>query len=79
MAEKQSKKIISYRDALKELQEITATLDAESVDVDEVAAKVARAVELIKVCRHKIAGTELEVRKIVKEFEKEVEKNTGTI
>jgi exonuclease VII small subunit len=42
------------------------------VDVDELTVRVKRAVELIKLCREKIEETELEVRKIVKEFDKDL-------
>ncbi len=66
-----SKKTVNYSEAIEELNTILSDLESERVDVDEVSEKVKRAVELIKLCRDKIAKTELEVRKIVKEFEKE--------
>lgn len=65
-----SKKALKYNEAAEELSGILEGLEAESIDVDEVALKVKRAVELIKLCREKIEKTELEVRKIVKDFEK---------
>jgi len=65
-----SKKVIKYSEAVTELNIILDGLESEQVDVDEVSAKVKRAIELIKFCREKIENTELEVRKIVKEFEK---------
>ena len=65
-----SKKVIKYSEAVTELNTILDGLESEQVDVDEVSAKVKRAIELIKFCREKIENTELEVRKIVKEFEK---------
>lgn len=66
-----SKKIIKYSEAVEELNNILGDLESENIDVDEVSSKVKRAVELIKICREKIENTELEVRKIVKEFEKD--------
>jgi len=66
-----SKKIFKYSEAVSELNTILLDLESERIDVDEVSAKVKKAVELIKFCRDKINKTELEVRKIVKEFEKE--------
>ncbi len=66
-----SKKAIKYKEAVSELEKILAGLESEEIDVDEVSEKVKRAVELIKFCREKITKTELEVKKIVKEFEKE--------
>lgn len=70
-----SKKAIKYSEAVTELNTILDGLESEQVDVDEVSAKVKRAIELIKFCREKIENTELEVRKIVKEFEKAGDKD----
>ncbi|MDD3296590.1 MAG: exodeoxyribonuclease VII small subunit [Candidatus Omnitrophica bacterium] len=64
------KKSMKYNEAIKELHDILSDLESERIDVDEVSLKVKKAVELIAVCREKIEKTELEVRKIVKEFEK---------
>lgn len=66
-----SKKTIKYNEAINELNSILSDLESERVDVDELTARVKRAVELIKLCREKIEETELEVRKIVKEFDKD--------
>ena len=70
-----SKKIMRYSEAIKELNSILEGLESERIDVDEVSLKVKRAVELIRLCREKIAKTELEVKKIVKEFEKDIKEN----
>ncbi|MCK4917950.1 MAG: exodeoxyribonuclease VII small subunit [Candidatus Omnitrophica bacterium] len=69
-----TKKDIKYSEAVVELNNILADLESESVDVDEVSLKVKRAVELVKVCRDKIDKTELEVRKIVKKVEEDIDK-----
>ena len=68
-----SKKTFKYSQALDELNRILQDLQSENVDVDEVSAKVKRAMELIRVCKDKIQATEMEVKKIVKEFEQEFE------
>ena len=68
-----SKKAIRYNEAISELNSILEGLESERIDVDEVSLKVKRAIELIRLCREKIAKTELEVKKIVKEFEAEKE------
>jgi len=65
-----SKKQLKYSEAIEELRQILSDLESEKVDVDEVSLKVKRAVELIAVCREKIETTEMEVKKVVKEFEK---------
>jgi len=69
-----SKKIIKYSEAVEELEAILSELESERVDVDDMAIKVKKAVELIKLCRERIEKTELEVTKIVKEFEKDSKK-----
>ena len=45
---------ISYRDALSELEGLLTELEEEQVDVDELAVKVHRAAELIRLCRGRI-------------------------
>jgi len=65
------KKEIKYSQAVEELDSILSLLESERVDVDDVAVKVKKAIELIKLCRDRISKTELEVMKIVKEFEKD--------
>jgi len=65
------KKMIKYSEAVEELDGILSELESESVDVDDMAVKVKKAVELIKLCRERIEKTEFEVTKIVKEFEKD--------
>lgn len=67
------KKNLKYSEAIEELNSILGDLESERVDVDQVTLKVKRAVELIKLCRERIEKTELEVRKIVKDFEKGLE------
>lgn len=66
-----AKKVIKYSEAVEKLNEILSELESERVDVDDVAVKVKEAVELIKLCRERIEKTELEVVKIVKEFDKD--------
>ncbi|UCD15933.1 MAG: exodeoxyribonuclease VII small subunit [Candidatus Omnitrophota bacterium] len=67
-----SKKSIKYSQARDELNKILQDLESERIDVDEVSIKVSRAIELIKLCRQKIDKTELQVNKIVKEFEEDI-------
>lgn len=59
---------IKYSQALSELQGIVGQLQAETVDVDELSYQVKRAVELITVCKEKINNTEMDVKKILDEF-----------
>jgi len=66
-----SKKNLTYSAAAQELDEILTQLQDEAIDVDELSAKVKRAMELIRFCKEKITKTEMEVKKVIKEFEEE--------
>ena len=56
---------IRWADAIGELETILTRLDDDALDVDVLAAQVARAAELIGLCRDRIANTKLEVERIV--------------
>jgi exodeoxyribonuclease VII small subunit len=64
---------LSYADAVTELEAIVAGLDGADVDVDALTERVARAAELITLCRERIAATRLEVERIVADLEPPVE------
>jgi exodeoxyribonuclease VII small subunit len=59
----------SYADAVAELEAILVGLEADDLDVDALSARVARAAELIRVCRDRIAATRLEVERVVTDLE----------
>jgi exodeoxyribonuclease VII small subunit len=56
---------VRWADAIGELELILTKLDDDALDVDVLAAQVARAAELIGLCRDRIARTKLEVERIV--------------
>lgn len=56
---------VRWADAIGELELILAKLDDDALDVDVLATQVARAAELIGLCRDRIARTRLEVERIV--------------
>jgi exodeoxyribonuclease VII small subunit len=62
---------IRWADAIGELEAILTKLDDDALDVDVLAAQVARAAELITLCRDRIASTRLEVERIVGDIETE--------
>jgi exodeoxyribonuclease VII small subunit len=62
--------LTTYEAAYKELQQIAREIEQETVSVDVLAAKVARASELISFCQNKLRSTELEVTKIIEQMEK---------
>ena len=61
-----SEKQISYNEAYEELQTILEDIKERNVDVDELAAKVKRARELINLCEKRIKKAEMEIEEIVK-------------
>ena len=65
---------LGYEEAMKDLEAILAELEAEETDLDRLAERVQRASELVKHCRDKIAGAELEVEKVLKELPEDAEK-----
>jgi exodeoxyribonuclease VII small subunit len=56
---------VRWADAIAELEAILAKLDDDALDVDALAQQVARAAELIGLCRDRISRTRLEVERIV--------------
>ena len=63
----------SWSDAIAELEAILVALDDDKLDVDALSTKVARAAELITLCRDRIAGTKLEVERIVADLDSPAE------
>lgn len=49
---------LSYESAYAELQRIVQDLQEEQVGIDDLAAKIARAQELIRFCRDRLRQTE---------------------
>jgi exodeoxyribonuclease VII small subunit len=54
-----------YAAALAELESILADLERADVDVDVLAAQVARAAELIAFCRDRIGSARLQIEQVV--------------
>ncbi len=60
---------LTYEAAAKELALIAKEMEDETISVDELAAKVKRASELIEFCQAKLKSTEDEVAKIISGME----------
>jgi len=60
---------ITYTVAFEELQQIVRDMEDGEITVEELAIKVKRAAELIKVCKNKLNSTEEDVNLILKELE----------
>lgn len=59
----------NYSEAFAELQQIVSDLEEGEINVDELAEKVKRAAELIRICKEKLTATEGDVGKILASLE----------
>lgn len=64
-----SKKTISYNEAMAEVEEILEKIENEELDVDDLAEKVKRVSVLLKICKDKLMKTNEQVEQILKEME----------
>ncbi len=62
---------MKYEDAISELEDIVDKIENADISVDELADKVKRASELIKVCKDILHKTDAEVQKILEGIEKQ--------
>ncbi|MBK6932260.1 MAG: exodeoxyribonuclease VII small subunit [Saprospirales bacterium] len=61
---KKQEESLNYESAYAELQQIVAGLQGETIGIDDLAAKIERARELIRFCRERLRATEDAVGKI---------------
>jgi len=64
-----TKKGLTYKEAITEIEEIMAKLERDDIDVDELSKDVSRAAFLIKYCKDKLRHTEEEVNNIIDSLE----------
>ena len=60
---------IGFSTALAELEGILERVDADEVDIDELAVELGKAASLLEICRSKIRRAEVEVSQIVQRLE----------
>lgn len=58
-----------YAEALAELDSILRELEGSDVDVDHLADRVARAAELITVCRAKISAAQMRIEQVTADLD----------
>ena len=58
---------MSYKEAMQEIEAILRSLREEQNSVDALAERVARATELIALCRTKLRKAEEDVAKVLEE------------
>lgn len=63
------REVPSFRAAIDELETILRRIEGEEVDIDRLAAEVARATELVEVCRGKLHRAEVQVTQIVQKLD----------
>ena len=59
----------NYTEAYEELQRIVSEIENGEISVDELAEKVKRATQLIRLCKLKLTTTEEDVNKILRDLE----------
>ena len=69
--------IVNYTEAFEELQGIVSEIEQGEISVDELSEKVKRAAQLIKICKSKLATTEEDVNKILKELDTATKDDEG--
>ena len=62
-----TKEKISYNEAVTEIEAILQKIEEDKLDVDELAEKVSRVTDLLKICRDKLHLTEKQIGKILDE------------
>ncbi|MFM6934232.1 MAG: exodeoxyribonuclease VII small subunit [Flavobacteriales bacterium] len=60
---------MNYTEAYEELQQLVQHMESGQINVDELALKVKRASELIRICKVKLHETEVDVQKILKDLD----------
>lgn len=62
-----SKEEISYKKAVKEIEDILGKIEEGEMDIDLLTTNVKRVTELLKICKDKLHKTESEVVKIIED------------
>jgi exodeoxyribonuclease VII small subunit len=65
----ESAETIGYAAAMAELDQILIELDAPDLDIDELADRVARAAQLVHICRTRIEHARMRVTEIVADLD----------
>lgn len=68
MEERKPASQMPYMEAVKELDQILATLQGGRCDIDALTALTRRAGELLKECRSRLTATEEELKTVLEEL-----------
>ncbi|WP_443731472.1 exodeoxyribonuclease VII small subunit [Segatella buccae] len=58
-------KNVKYEEAVRRLEEIVAKMENDEYEIDELAANLKTAQQLIKLCRDKLTKTDAEIKKLL--------------
>lgn len=58
-------KNVKYEEAVRRLEEIVAKMENDEYDIEELAANLKTAQQLIKLCRDKLTKTDAEIKKLL--------------
>lgn len=58
-------KNVKYEEAVRRLEEIVVKMENDEYDIDELAANLKTAQQLIKLCRDKLTKTDAEIKKLL--------------
>lgn len=64
-------KEIKYEEALKQLETIVDKMENDELDIDSLGEQLKTAQKLIKLCKDKLTKTNEEIKKILKDDNKE--------
>lgn len=64
---------LRFGEAIDRLESILRRVEAEEIDVDELADELREATRLLELCRGKIRKAEIEVTQIVQNLERDAE------
>ena len=62
-------KNVKYEEAVRRLEEIVAKMENDEYDIDELAANLKTAQQLIKLCKDKLTKTDKEIKAILQQEE----------
>jgi len=62
------KKTVTYKMAIEEIEAILKKIESQELDVDDLAAKLKRVNELVRLCKEKLHTADKEVEKILNEM-----------
>lgn len=69
---------MTYREAIEELETILRALETDTVDVDDLTARVERSAELIRLCRRKLRHAEASLDRVFDTLDDEDEADEET-